>query len=528
MLASVDSRDDLERDPLPASHPKSERGLRFWLILLSLCLTLFLSALELTAVSTALPTIVADLHGSGFVWVGAAYALASTAILPMTGGLAHIFGRRPVVLASIGFFALGSALCGVAKNMGMLIAGRAVQGIGGGGNLSFAAIVLADLISLKERGLYAGLLGLTWSVAAAIGPVVGGSLSSGGKWRWLFYLNLPLCALSAFLAAVFLKLPTPPGKLRDKLSRMDWIGNLIVISASCSTAFALTEGGVNLPWQSARILSPLIIGIAGLVLFIVYEALCAQHPLVPFSILSNRTSCSGYVQALLLPVTSFAAIYYIPVYFQACKDADAVKSGVLTFGLATIAPASVLGGISVKILKRYRPQIWTGWCLQVIGISLLTLVKLDSPVGLAVGFCVIYGAGAGINYATQVYPVLAPLPISANAHALSFYSFMRSFAGVWGVTLGGAILQNQLQRRLPQEFLSQFPEGVAIAYSAIPQIGSLPQPLKDQVRQAFVDSLRWIWTVVAGVCGLGLLSTFFMKGLPLHTDTDDAWALRRT
>ncbi|KAF8572538.1 hypothetical protein K439DRAFT_1625698 [Ramaria rubella] len=144
-----------------------------------------------------------------------------------------------------------------------------------------------------------------------------------------------------------------------------------------------------------------------------------------------------------------------------------------------------------------------------------------------VGFCVIYGAGAGINYATQVYPVQAPLPISANAHALAFFSFMRLFAGVWGITLGGAILQNELHWRLPPEFLSQFPEGVAIAYSVIPQIRSLPQPLKDEVRQAFMDSLRPIWNVLAGVCGLGLLSSLFMKGLPLHTATDDEWALKQ-
>jgi len=300
-----------------------------------------------------------------------------------------------------------------------------------------------------------------------------------------------------------------------------------VIASACSTTIALTQGGINAPWQSARILVPLILGLAGLGLFIAYEALWSKHPLVPFYILSNRTSLSGYIQTFLLPVTSLATIYYIPVYFQACKDADAIKSGVLALGLASIAPASILGGVSVKILKRYRPQIWMGWSLQVIGIALLTLIKLNTTSGVAVGFCAIYGIGAGINYATQVYPVQAPLPITANAHAMAFYSFMRAFAGVWGVTVGGAILQNELHRRLPAEFVSQFPEGVAIAYSVIPQIRDLPQPLKDEVRQAFIDSLRLVWKVVAGVCGLGLLSTFLMKGLPLHTVTDEAWALEQ-
>lgn len=144
----------------PQEESRPKRGLRFWLIMLSLCLTLSLSALELTAVSTALPTIVSALNGADFVWVGVAYALASSAILPMTGGIAQIFGRKPAVLGAMAIFTVGSTVCGSAKSMAMLIAGRTVQGLGGGGILSFNSIILGDLVPLKERGLYAGLFGL--------------------------------------------------------------------------------------------------------------------------------------------------------------------------------------------------------------------------------------------------------------------------------------------------------------------------------------------------------------------------------
>lgn len=146
--------------PVITSTLKPKRGSRFWLILASLCLSLFLSALEFTAVSTALPTIAADLHGKEFIWVGSAYALASSAILPMTGGAAQIFGRRPAMVTAIFLFALGSAICGGAKSMAMLIGGRAVQGMGGGGILSISAIILADLVALEDRGVFAGLFGL--------------------------------------------------------------------------------------------------------------------------------------------------------------------------------------------------------------------------------------------------------------------------------------------------------------------------------------------------------------------------------
>ncbi|GJJ10965.1 hypothetical protein Clacol_005194 [Clathrus columnatus] len=410
----------------PVSSDKPKRGSRFWLILTSLCLSLFLSALEFTAVSTALPIIAADLHGASFIWVGTAYALASSAILPMTGGVAQIFGRRPAMVAAIFFFALGSAICGAAQSMSMLIAGRAVQGMGGGGILSFSAIILADLVPLRERGVFAGLFGLTWSLAAAIGPVVGGSLSNE--------------AGSALL--ILVRLPTPPGTVRGKLLSLDWItllsnaipilrsGAFIIIGSTTGITIALTDGGVNDPWPSANILSPLIIGLVGLIVFLVYEARFAKNPLVPWGILANRTSASGYAQTFLLPVTSLAVIYYLPVYFQACKGADASRSGVLLLSMSSVALGAMVGGRSTKFIPRYRPQIWLGWVLQTIGISLLTIIKLETHVGVAVGFVIIYGTGAGINYALQVYPIQAPLPVTSNAHALSFFSFMRTFAGV--------------------------------------------------------------------------------------------------
>jgi len=251
-----------------------------------------------------------------------------------------------------------------------------------------------------------------------------------------------------------------------------------------------------------------------------------KNPLVPWAILANRTSASGYAQTFLLPVTSLALIYYLPVYFQACKGADANRSGVLLLSLSSVALGAMVGGRSTRFIPRYRPQIWVGWVLQTIGIALLTIIKLDTNVGVAVGFAIIYGTGAGINYALQPYPIQAPLPVSSNAHALSFFSFMRTFAGVWGVVIGGLILQNELNRRLPIEFLDRFPAGtgVSIVYSAIPQISSLAEPLRTQVRVAFIDSLRVIWEVTAAVSGLGLFSTLFMKAYPLHTSTDKQWA----
>ncbi|KAF9236982.1 MFS general substrate transporter [Melanogaster broomeanus] len=473
-----------------AEPEKSPKDVKFWLVFISLCTCLILSALELSSVSTALPTIANVFHASQFVWVGSAYVMASTAFLPMSGGLAQSFGRRPTMLLSIALFAIGS--------------------LGGGGIQSLTAIILADLVSLQERGLYAGLFGLTWSLAVSIGPVVGGSLASQGQWRWLFYLNLPICAFAALLVFIFLDLPTPKDSFRDKIINLDWIGNMIIIGSSISCTLALTWGGVTAPWNSATVFAPLIIGLLGLVAFIVYEATLATNPLVPISLLTNWTGISGYLQAFVASVLALCVTYYFPVFFQGCKGASPVI------------------GLLVKKTGRYRPQIWVGWCILLVGLGLMSTLRANTSPAFAVGFLVIIGIGIGIEYTTMMYPIQAPLPVTQNAPALAFMWFLRSFAGVWGVTIGSTILQNELVKRLPSDFTSTIPDGGAdLAYALIPELPLLQPQLLAEVEDAFAGGMMVIWQVLLGVAGLGLLCSLPMKGLPLTNTLDEQWGRRQ-
>ncbi|KAI0667901.1 Mfs1.2 [Trametes maxima] len=519
----------------PAAKPISssgntaspKKGLAFWLIVLSLCLSVFLSALELTAVSTALPVIIHDLHGDDFVWVGTAYSLAATAFLPLSGGVAEIFGRRIAMFFSLATFILGSALCGAAQSMNWLIAARAVQGLGGGGILSVVSIVMADLVPLRERGAYNGLIGMTWAFASAIGPLVGGALATHGQWRWLFYLNLPICGAALVMVTIFLKLPTPPGSLSGKIGRLDWFGNLLVIASTTAVVIGLTWGGVQYPWSSANVLAPLIIGLCGLVFFFVYEALWLDNAWqVPVSLLQNRTSVSGYLQTFINPIVVLSVAYYLPVYYQACKDATPLGSAVDMLGLSlSMGPIVIISSVSVTALKIYRPQHWLGWAIFMVGMGVFTTIDADTSMGQTVGLPLLLGAGAGIIYAVTYFPVLSPLPVSENAHALAFFAFCRSFAGIWGIAIGASVLQNELSHRLPAEFLTELGTGVDLSYASIPQIPMLHQPLKDEVRRAFGDSLAVVWRVMLGILGGGLLASLLMEDVPMHSNIDERWAL---
>ncbi|TBU29033.1 major facilitator superfamily domain-containing protein [Dichomitus squalens] len=516
-------------EPAEARPQVAKRGARFWLIFLALSFALFLSPLELTSVSTALPTILLDLNnGEDFIWISSAYTLASTAILPLSGALAEIFGRRPSMLLALVLFALGSALCGSAQTVPWLIGGRTVQGMGGGCILSITNIVISDLVPLKERGFVSGVLGLVWALAAALGPLIGGAVSSHGQWRWLFYLNLPVCGLAFILVLTLLNLKNPPGTFLEKLAKIDWIGNFLIIASSSSCIIALTWGGVVYPWSSARVLVPLLVGLGGMGLFLLYEARIARHPMVPFIILSNRTSFSGYLQTFINPIVMLSVIYYLPTYFQACKGASPLISGVDTFGLSMVlGPIVILTGVSVTKWSRYRTQSYVGWAFLILAMGLLSMVSADTPLARTIGFSVLVSVGGGIVYAITYFPVLAPLPVDKNAHALAFFAFCRSFAGVWGVTISGTILQNELNKRLPVAFLNMYPGGASIAYSAIPDISGLQEPLRSQVRDAFAGSIAVIWQVMIGIAGAGLLSSLAMKNVQMGSKVDEKWGLEK-
>ncbi|KIO28004.1 hypothetical protein M407DRAFT_22771 [Tulasnella calospora MUT 4182] len=517
---------EAERPP-PPPQPPAWKGLRFWLVIIAIMVATFLSAIELTSVSTALPTIVQDLDGSEFAWVGSAFALGSTAILPLVGGLAQIFGRRPVVLGSIAFFALGSGLCGGAKNMDMLIAGRAIQGVGSGGILATTEIVVADLVPLSERGNYMGISGAVWALASAIGPPVGGAFSQS-NWRWLFYMNLPLTAIAAVLVWFCLTLKVPQGDLRTKMRRMDWTGNAIVIASTTSTVVALAWAGVKHSWGSAAVLAPLIIGLVGTALFFLYIAV------------------------FLHGIVSTAVLYYLPVYFQASLEQGPVKSGVTFFGNAfTIDPGAMsefltrflyilldlpttpserVCGATAVAFNMYRPQNYVGWALTTVGIGLLSLLKASSSKGMYIGFQIVEGFGLGVLYTAPQFPVLASIPVTETAHALAFFTFVRSYAQTWGVTIGATILQNELKRKLPQSFVEALTSagghGVEFSYAAIPAIRVLEEPVKTQVKEAFASSLRIVWLVMAALAALGTVTVFGMKELRLHEVTDEDWGLK--
>jgi len=319
---------------------------------------------------------------------------------------------------------------------------------------------------------------------------------------------------------------TPPGSLKEKVAKIDWFGNLLVIAGATLAIIGLTWGGTRYPWGSAHVLAPLLIGLALLAAFVVYEAYVPELPTIPFRVLNNPTTISGYLGTFVHGITSITLIYYLPVYFQACLNASPIQSGVDGLPNALlIAPFSFICAVWIRISKRYRMPNAVGWMFTIVGFGLLSLLKGDSTKPQWVGYQVLVSIGTGLIFAGPNYPILAPLPVSSSAYALAFYQFLRTFANTWGITISSTILQNELKKKLPQAFVDQFPDGVEIAYAAIPQIRDLPEPLQSQVKAAFADSLAVVWNVMIGISGIGVLSLLLMKDIPLGLVTDETYGL---
>ncbi|KAK7039367.1 MFS domain-containing protein [Favolaschia claudopus] len=519
-----------ESAPTSPANSAPPKGRAFWLTFLALMASTFLAALDLAAIGTALPTIAESLNDSegNYIWVGSAYALSSTAFIPLSGNLADVFGRKSILLISVVFFTIGSALAGAAQNIDMMIAARTIQGIGGGGILTLTEIIVADLVPLAERGLYQGLLALVWAIASFSGPPIGGGLAQNGKaWRWLFYLNLPVGGIAIALVTFFLSVKRPEGSVREKLAKVDWGGNALIITATTLANIGLSWAGIRYPWDSAQVLAPLIIGLILFLVFAAYEAKIAVSPTVPRDLINNRTSISALSTTVVHSIVSICMVFYLPVFFQACFGSSPLRSAV-QFLPATLTNTPI-GFISVLLLtyfKRYREVNWISWIIVVVGFGLFSMIKEDSSAAMWAGFQVVIAAGVGPLFGVPMFALLAAVPTNRAASALALFSFTRAFSQTFGITISSTILQNELKKKLPAAFVAQFPPGFEIAYAAVPVIRTLPEPLRTEVRASFADSLRVVWQTMIGFAGLGLLLSLLMKEIPMHTTVDESYALQ--
>ncbi|KAF9151328.1 hypothetical protein BG015_006809, partial [Linnemannia schmuckeri] len=306
------------------------------------------------------------------------------------GRFSDIFGRKTTYLFAIVVFLIGSALCGASQNMTMLIISRGLSGIGAGGIMSTAMIIVAGLVSLRDRGKYQGLFGGVFAVSSVIGPLLGGVFSDHATWRWAFFINLPIGIITLAVIVKLLHLPHVKGSFKEKVKRIDALGAITLVIGLTLVLLALNWGGSTHPWNSSLIIGLFCGGFAVLLVFCMIEWKQAAEPIIPFRLFKNRTNVAVFTSSFFLGTGFLGIMFFMPLYFQIVRQESATIAGLEMLPLvAGMMTTSISSGNMISKWGQYRPFIWVGFVLATTGIGLLTLLQVDSNRGSQIGFMLI-------------------------------------------------------------------------------------------------------------------------------------------
>ena len=504
---------------------------RFFLAFGSLCIIALMAALDATSLSVALSRMATELHGNAIeaFWGGTSFLLTSTIFQPVVGSFSGIFGRKVFVFISLVLFAVGAIVSALAKandGMAMVLIGRSIQGVGGGGIIVLVEIITTDLIPLRQRGNYQSFIGMMWAIGSVGGPLIGGVFAEDVTWRWIFWINLPFIGVGAVMIALFLNLSPLRDSFLAKLGRIDWIGCVLFIGSTVSFLIPITWGGVMYPWSSWRTLVPLLVGLAGLVIFVVWEEYFAKEPLIPFRVMKNRTAAVNYLGTFLHGLILWCQLYYMPLYYEAVKGYTPIISGVSLFpSTFTVAPAAIAVGILVTLSSRYRWAIWIGWLFTTLGTGLQALLDVKTSIPAWIFINLIPGIGTGMLFPSTMFGVQAATPGKDIPAAVSLFTFSRAFGQTIGVAIGGVIFQNQVKKKILSHVLiaGNATEWAADASALVDIIDAMVEgPARDQLVQSYADALKVVWAVMCGLAFVGLVSSVltqhFTLDRPLETD----------
>ncbi|KAL4778355.1 major facilitator superfamily domain-containing protein [Aspergillus varians] len=366
-IPSVVQNEALE--PVANEH-KSRGNWRVAAIMLALSPSPFISALDQTIVATATPTISAELDsGAEYVWIGGAYLIANAASSNIRANISDIWGRKPILLSAVAFFFRASIVCAKATNMPMLIAGRGSQGIAGGGLFQLTTITISDLFSVRGTDfvvLFLGLVECVWAIAGALGPIMGGAFTQSISWRWIFWINLPVCGAAFILILFFLDVHDPKANVLDGIKAVDWFGSFSLLGLTIMVLLGLDFGGTISSWSSPKVICLIVFGCLMCLLFIYSEKRLARYPLMPLDIFKDWSNVACFIVAL-----AHGFITTFRLFYQSAKEASLFRSGILIRPfIISEAATSLLAGVIIHLTGLYLEIVWTGSTLLVVGSGL--------------------------------------------------------------------------------------------------------------------------------------------------------------
>lgn len=489
-----------------------------------LMLGMFVAILSSTIVSNALPQIIGELGGtqSSYTWVVTAALLSMTAATPLWGKLSDLFSKKLLVQIALVIYVLGSVVAGMSQNTGTLIACRVVQGIGVGGLSALAQIVMAAMISPRERGRYSGYLGAVFAVATVGGPLLGGVITDTDwlGWRWCFYVGVPFAIIALIVLQRTLHLPVVR---RDV--KVDWLGAFLISGAVSLLLIWVTQAGDSYAWVSwqtwAMTGGAVVLGL----LFVLVESR-AGDPIIPLRLFRNKTITLASAASLFVGIAMFSGTVFFSQYFQLARNESPTMSGILTIPMiGGLFVSSTVSGQVITKTGKWKAWLIAGGVLLSVGLGLLGTLRYDTPYWHIAVYMALTGLGLGMMMQNLVLATQNQVAAQDLGAASSVVTFFRSLGGAMGVSALGALMANQVTGYVKDGLAALGPKAAAMGHGgtgggAIPDLDALPVPIRTVVESAYGHGVGDVFLYSAPTALLALLLCLFIKEVALKSKAE--------
>ncbi|MFC9999001.1 DHA2 family efflux MFS transporter permease subunit [Nocardia sp. NPDC127526] len=488
------------------------------LVFATVVVGMLMSALDQTIVSTALPTIVADLGGAGHMaWVVTAYLVTSAIATALAGKFGDLFGYKLVFILSGLIFIVGSMIAGMSQGMTLLIVARAIQGVGGGGLMVTAMALIANVIPLRERGKYQGALGAVFGVTTVLGPTLGGLFTDHLSWRWCFYVNVPVAALMIVMALRFI-----PSTRAETKPIVDYLGIAVVAAAVTTLILGLEWGGQEYAWGSPMIIGLFAASAALFALFVLVE-LRAKEPMLPMKLFRGNVFTVCSILSFIVGFAMLGAMTFLPAFLQYVMGVSATASGLRTLPLVIgLFTTSIFSGTVVGKTGHYKIFPIVGTAVMAVGLYLMSTMDQHTGFWLQSLYMLILGLGIGLTMQVLTIVVQNTVPYNDLGTATSGVTFFRTIGSAFGTTIFGTLYTNQLTPNMTRAL-----EQVRVVPPEVAQnperLAKLPDAEKAPILTAYADSIDYVFRWVVPVALLGFLIAWLLKQVPLR-DTARAGA----